>query len=495
MDIDAEITEKLAYFYDKPYEFVMWAFPWGGKGTILENRKGLRDWQKDYLIALGEEVRKRGFDGKNPVDPIRFITASGHGIGKSMLCAVIILWIMCTRPFCRGTVTANTSDQLNSKTWAELAKWYNLFLLKDMFTYRNTRGSMVLYENAHKDTWFCKATTCKEENSEAFAGQHAENSTSFYIFDEGSAVPDKIYEVAEGGLTDGEPMQLVFGNPTRNTGTFHDAFTQYEHRWVTRSVDSRDVEGAINPKLAEEWAEDYGEDSDFFKVRVRGLFPSAGSFQLIPNHLVELAYGKFLREEEYKFSPVILGVDVARYGDDASVIVLRQGLMSKVLNVYRGMDLMTMASMVAHYEGKYNANAVFIDIGMGAGVIDRLRQLGHTPIEVAFGSRSKNPQAKNKRAEMWIAMRDWLQSGGSIPKNMDLSRELTAQEYFFQGDADTLQLVAKKDMKLISGNSPDIADALACTFAEDIATTNVEEDYYGLINKTNKCKVDFDLFN
>ena len=147
-------------------------------------------------------VRERGFDGVDAVSPIRMATASGHGIGKSTIVGWLVCWIMSTRPHCIGTVTANTFVQLQTKTWSAIAKWKELCITSHWFEMTGT----TMYHKEAPKTWFASAQTCREENSEAFAGQHAANSTSFYIFDEASAVPDKIWEVAEGGLSDGEPM-------------------------------------------------------------------------------------------------------------------------------------------------------------------------------------------------------------------------------------------------------------------------------------------------
>jgi len=477
---------------------------WDGKMTLFRIKR-----KQDKLTCPKEErYHRKWIERIEPIGNFNGICFSVEGelyqtknfnvTHNSCLTSWIILWTMATRPYCKGTVTANTSDQLNAKTWSELAKWHHLFLLEDNFTYRNTRGNMVIYQTHNKDEWFCKATTCKEENSEAFAGQHAANSTSFYIMDEGSAVPDKIYEVAKGGLTDGESHMHCFGNPTRNSGAFREMFSTQSHRWITRSIDSRTVEGAINMELADQWEEDYGEDSDFFRVRVKGMFPSAASNQLIPTDLVEYCAGRHLREEQYSFAPKIIGVDVARYGGDSSVISLRQGLFLQVLNSYKSIDLMTLANMVAQYEDDNNANAVFIDVGMGAGTIDRLRQLGRSPVEVAFGGKSTNKQCLNKRAQMWWEFKEWMESGGSIPNDPVLKKELIQQEYFFNAH-DKIQLVSKEDMKRIGLDSPDTSDSCVLTVAESVKGQQLQkDDIYSRILKSqqtpNKSRTDFDIF-
>ena len=183
-------------------------------------------------------------------------------------------------------------------------------------------GSRI-YHKQFKESWFCSAQSCKEDNSEAFAGQHAATSTSFYVFDEASAVPDKIHEVAEGGLTDGEPMFFMFGNPTRNRGAFHKAtFGLDRKRWIVRTIDSRTCKFS-NKDLIAEWVADKGEDSDFVRVRVRGLPPAVDDAQFIDLQRIADAQKRqvFVLDDE----PLIAGVDLAWGGDDENVIRFRRG--------------------------------------------------------------------------------------------------------------------------------------------------------------------------
>lgn len=234
---DIQIAEVISETYNDPLTFVLLAYPWGEPGE-LAGFKGPDHWQRQFLEDLGAEVRARGFGGIHAVAPIRMATASGHGIGKSTLVAWIVNWIMSTRPHCQGTVTANTYQQLETKTWAAILRWNHLSVTSPWFLTTGTR----IYHRDHPSTWFCAAQSCREENSEAFAGQHAATSTSFYLFDEASAIPDQIFDVAEGGLTDGEPMIFLFGNPTRNTGKFYRAaFGSDRNRWkVTSTSGARD---------------------------------------------------------------------------------------------------------------------------------------------------------------------------------------------------------------------------------------------------------------
>lgn len=462
-----ELADTLADFYEDPYGFVMWAFPWGEPGTTLENESGPRLWQERFLKRWGMLIKERGFIGLEPVDPIQMARASGHGIGKSALSAWIILFLMSTRPHSKGVVTSNTSDQLKTKTWGELAKWRTLCVTGQLFEYNNSKGNMNLYHVKHKDTWRVDALTCREENSEAFAGLHAANSTPWYLFDEASNVPDKIWEVAHGGLTDGEPMWFVFGNPTRNNGKFRECFGRNRHMWDTEQIDSRDVKGT-NKELFAKWAEAYGEDTDFFRVRVKGMFPRSAVRQLISELLIEGAMGRHIHKSDYVFAPRVLGVDCARYGDDKCTVYLRQGLASKKLGEYRNIDTMHLAGLVAGFEDRFKTLATFVDEGgLGAGVVDRLRQLGRNPIGVNFAAASNRKECANKRAQIWCDMRDWLSSGGAISDDRDLRDDLVNQEYFYDAK-NRIQLVKKEDMKKLGLASPDDGDGLALTFAEPV---------------------------
>jgi hypothetical protein len=469
-----------AYLYDKPLAFVLFAFDWDRDPSLqvvklpepwsdgYDSEFGPDTWACNLLDHIGGEVAQRAFNGRDAVDAIRCAVSSGHGIGKSAFTGWLINWIMATRPNARGVVTANTAPQLESKTWSELAKWTKRSLFGDWFNVTTGRGSMRMVAAGFEESWRCDAQTCREENSESFAGLHAADSTPFYLFDEASAIPAKIWEVAQGGMTDGEPMWFAFGNPTRLGTTFYDAFTTASHRWHTQVVDSRTVQ-ITNKQQIQNWIDDFGIDSDFVKVRVRGVFPSASSLQFIPHDLVEDAMEREV--EVSRDEAVIVGVDVARFGGDRSCIFTRKGrdgryyppiLLDKV-------DLMTLASVVADHINllkRVHSNVIVaIDGGgVGGGVIDRLRQLGFSPIEVQFGSKANDLRRyANKRAEIWSLMKEWLK-GGALPKRDDIVSDLVNVEYSYT-TADSILLESKQSMKARGLPSPDIADAIALTFA------------------------------
>lgn len=458
------LIDEIAKRVDDPLAFVLFAFPWGS-GELGEH-PGPDTWQIDILTAIR--------DGLVSVQgAIQTAVASGHGPGKSALVAWLILWAM-TRPDTKGVVTANTEVQLRTKTWSELAKWHRLCICKHWFIF--TATALYSADPDHEKTWRIDAIAWSERNTEAFAGLHNQGNRILVVFDEASAIPDVIWETTEGALTDKDTQIIwaTFGNPTRNTGRFRECFGRFRHRWLTRQIDSRTARLTNKEQIAE-WVADYGEDSDFVRVRVRGVFPRAGSMQFIPSDIVDAAVLR--RPDTYLSDPVVMGVDVARFGDDQTVIVIRRGrdAQTEPWLKLRNQDTMTVAARVVELAQKHRPDAIFVDGGgVGGGVIDRLRMLKQPVIEVQFGGaadRSHDTQEgatvyANKRAEMWGTMRDWLR-GGAIPNDPELLADLTGIEYgyaMFSG-RDAIQLEKKADMKKRGLASPDNGDALALTFA------------------------------
>ena len=462
-DHDAKLAQLLAKCGTDPLAFVMAAFPWG-EGELADHA-GPDQWQKDVLTRI-----KTG--AADPGQAIRQAVASGHGIGKSALVAWIILWALATRVDTRGIVTANTEAQLRTKTWAELAKWHRLSLCRHWFQY--TAQSLHSADPAHEQTWRMDAIPWSKSNPAAFAGLHNQGNRVLLIFDEASEIDDVIWEVTEGALTDAdtEIVWLAFGNPTRNSGRFRECFGRFRHRWATAQVDSRQAR-LTNKTIIDQWIGDYGEDSDFVRVRVKGQFPRAGSMQLISLETVEAASAR--APETTPFDSLVMGIDVARFGDDQSVLCFRRGRDARIVppERYRGLDTMQLAARAANLIAQYQPDAVFVDeTGVGGGVVDRLRQLGHSIVGVNFGSKPDGAVdgelVANKRAEMWCRLRSWLAGGGAIANDPDLIADLTGVEYGYTVHNEIL-LEKKDDMKKRGLASPDAGDALALTFAYPVA--------------------------
>lgn len=466
-----ELAERIGEFRYSPLDHALFAYPWE---TEALPQSGPRTWQREMMLEIEEHLSSE----RTRHQPLRIARASGHGIGKSAGMGMVNKWALDTCVDARIVITANTEGQLLTKTSPEIAKWNGLSITSDWF--RENAMSIVSTETGHSKSWRTDLVTWSEKNTEAFAGLHNMGKRIVLLMDEASAISDKIFEVALGALTDEdtEILWLAFGNPTRNTGSFRAAFGKDRTLWSPKQIDSRTVEGTNKDYLAQLVAT-YGEDHDIVRVRVRGMFPSASSMQFIPQALVEAAVER-PAPDRLASDPLIYGVDMARFGDDTSVLAKRCGrdARSRPWKTWDHMDSMTIASDIALEARREHPDAIMVDAGnIGGAVIDRLRQLiPDVPImEVWFGGGGGETEldplitvkTANKRATIWTKMRHWL-TRGCIPDEERLASDLVGPEYGFNG-YDAILLEKKADMKKRDLPSPDWADALACTFAEPVA--------------------------
>lgn len=453
---DIRLAEELAVFSDDPYGYVMAAWPWGVPGTALEHKDGPDYWQREALEDIGSQIKLVNA-GLQP--NVRLAVASGHGVGKTALVSWLIHWFTALHPNPQCVVTANTQNQLSSKTWRELNKWNAIAVNGHWFEWTATRFTM----REAPGTWFATAVPWSKNKSESFAGTHEE--FVFILFDEASGIDDIIWEVCEGAMTTRGAMWVAFGNPTRNVGRFRQCWTKFRTRWHTMNVDSRRAKMADKQQI-KAWLEDWGEDSDFFKVRVRGEFPGASSTQFISSDIVNKAVARSIDIKTiHPMTPKLMGVDVARQGDDMSVISLRQGRKLLKQIKLRIPDTMQLASRIAAEIREWNPDSVFVDgTGIGAGVFDRLVQLGFENVfEVHNGEKADDDKVwYNCRAEMYGRMREWLKTA-DIPDDRELYDDLTSVE-FGSDDRERIKLEKKEDMKKRGLQSPDCADSLALTF-------------------------------
>jgi len=464
-------------------KFVLFSYPWGKRGTPLEHFKGPRTWQRDELQAITDHIRQNKIKILNNQKPIMYqsSTSSGRGIGKSSLTSWLVHWMATTRLGSTSIVTANTEQQLKSRTWAELGKWHTLSINSHWFE-KNTLSLKAapwfeeLLKNQEKiDTgyYYAQAQLWSEENPDAFAGVHNHNGI-LLIFDEASGIPAPIWSVSEGFFT--EPVLdrywFCFSNPRRNTGEFYETHHRHRAYWKRRNIDSRKVEGVDVTKL-QQIVDKYGEDSDEARVEVKGEFPRQGDKQFISRNIIEDAMNREVQEDPH--AALIMGVDPARYGDDTTVICFRQGRNARTVPPtvkMKGADNMQVANKCAELIAQYNPDAVCIDGGNGSGIIDRLREMGYKVFEVRFGSSPDEDQWADKRTEMWARMRDWL-GDSCLPLDRDLADDLAGPEYKFSGSGDRIKLEAKEEMKKRGLASPDYADALACTFSVKVARKDI----------------------
>lgn len=473
----AEEAEKFAEwvlsFQNRPLDFALTMWPWGEKDTPLEHRT-LEDWQFNLLLDLQTrlladepEEAKAALEGRMHNMVYRYARPAGHGVGKTAGFAIIVHWFASTHPNGQGVITASTESQLQTKTWRELRKWQELALNGWMFEWTATKYK----HRGRPETWFVSAIPWSETNSSAFAGTHEK-----YVligFDESSGIAPKIWETIEGALTTGKCFFFAFGNPVEPEGGFFDVCNQFAHRWNIETLDARSVSFA-NLKEIQAWIEDHGDDSDFVRVRVKGEFPRTSMNQFIDYDRVAAARKREIDWRDVpRSSPRLMGVDVARQGGDRNVITFRQGrkMHPRVIKFYER-DLMKVANTVARYIRELKPDVVYVDgVGIGAGVVDRLHQMGHDcVIEVQSGSKDGMDERQKKiygnlRALMWTRMRDWLATA-DIADDGDLAKDLTGPCGTYQKRTNLELIESKDDMRARGLSSPDSADSLALTFAE-----------------------------
>jgi hypothetical protein len=486
--VENPLAAQLARYRDDPLGYVQDVFPW--REGELRDDAGPDEWQKQFLIDLGAEVRKRGFNGYDPVEAVRMAVASGHGIGKGVVMAFIACWIMDTRPNSQGTVTANTFPQLSSKTWPTICRWRTLSVARDWW---QITGDSI-YHKESKDAfgvpqWFLRCQSSDETNSEAFSGQHKKDSTSYYLFDEASAIGAKIWEKADGGLTDGEPMFFAMGNPTRNTGEFHEiCFGFKRHRWNVRSIDSR-TSRFTNKLEIQKLIDDYGIDSDRVRYQVLGLPPNQDESQFIGKSEVRGAMERkvYVLGDE----PLVAGVDVADGGSAWFIVRFRRGLDGNPCapiriagsKCDRTMMISTLSRLlrdgvVLANGQRHSVAAMFVDSAFGAPICERLHTLGYGQVqEINFGGRSPDIHQENMRAFMWQRMKDWLERGSIDPNDTKLEIDLTGPGWH-HNKLNKLVLESKEHMRADRGApSPDDGDALALTFAATVAPVSSDYEY------------------
>ena len=402
----------------------------------------------------------------------RIAIRSGHGVGKSTLLAWTILWFHTTRRYAKTACTAPTSHQLSDVLWAELSTWLGRFRdlhppLGRCWDLNSEKFSLV---DSPADN-FAVARTARTEKPEAFQGFHSQNM--LLIADEASGVPEPIYEAGIGAMSTIGAKTILTGNPTQPSGFFYDCFHSQRERWATMRVSSEDVpraRGHIEDVIAR-----YGKESNAYRVRVLGEFPTSADEQVIPLDLVEAAIARHGKISPIRSLRPVWGVDVARFGDDRTTLAKRRGnAMLEPVQSWRGKDLMQTCGLIADEYRKTDQTAhdelpseIIVDvIGMGAGVVDRLLEIGLPARGHNVGEgASVVDRYMRRRDELWFKGREWFQAADVVmPRDDALVAELVAPTYTFTSSGKIL-VEPKDETKKRLGASPDLADAFLLTLA------------------------------
>jgi hypothetical protein len=414
------------------------------------------DYQAEFLEAIARGERKMS-------------VRSGHGTGKSTSASWAMLWFVLLRFPNKVVVTAPTSSQLFDALFAELKRWINELPphLKPLLNPKSDRVELV---SASSEA-FISARTSRAETPEALAGVHSENV--LLVVDEASGVPEKVFEAAAGSMSGHNATTLLLSNPTRSSGTFFESQTRLSKSWWTRRWSCVDSP-LVSVEFVDEMRERYGEDSNAFRIRVLGEFPLADDDTIIPFHLADSAIHRDI-EITPDIKP-IWGLDVARFGADKTALCKRYGNVVTEIRAWQGLDLMqTVGRVMAEYESlppSSQPSEILVDsIGVGGGVVDRLRELG-APVRGINVSEapSMGNTYMNLRSELWFKAKGWLEDRScKLPKDDQLLAELTAIRYSFTSSG-KMKAESKDEMRKRGLKSPDLADALCLTMASDAAT-------------------------
>lgn len=403
-----------------------------------------------------------------------------------------------------GAAVSITQTNLRDNLWKEFAKWQALSpYLSACFTWQAER----IFANAHPATWFLSArswpkSASPDEQGKTLSGLHG--NFVLALIDESGGIPPTVLRAAEQALSTrprfGKILQA--GNPISLEGMLYAAASQLRHQWHIIRVTGDPLDPKRSPRIDAVWAQEqidtYGRDNPWIKSYLLGMFPDASINSLLSPDEVEVALGRHLREDQYNWAQKRLGVDVARYGDDRTVIFPRQGLASfnpVVMRHQRNSAVsVDIANRVMAAKAKWGSELELFDAtgGWAAGAVDVMRSNGCSPIDVQFAAPALDPRYANRRAEIWFGMAKWVQEGGALPNLPELVAELTTPTYTFQKGKFLLE---DKDLvKKRIGRSPDLADALALTFGMvDMPAQNSLEALV-LASQRSQAKTEFDPY-
>lgn len=453
----ADIGAAIDYYYDKPAAFfqdVLFMDP--------------DDWQNEVLEDLAKHSKVS--------------VRSGQGVGKTALEAGSIIWFLTCRPYSKVIATAPTMQQLYDVLWAEVAKWLNNSLIKDLLKWTKTKIYMV----GDEERWFATAKTAtKPENMQGFHEDHM-----LIVVDEASGVADPIMEAILGTLSGFDNKLLMCGNPNKLEGVFYDSHNIDRDKYKTHKVSSFDSKRTSKENI-QMLLDKYGENSDVARVRIYGDFPKGALDSLISMETVELAVKTEISKADIKNSEIFhIGVDVARFGDDSTVLVPRISNKAFPYKKYHKQDTMETTGnvlklakkLMKKYPNLVKGIIKVDDTGVGGGVTDRLKEvvkqdrLPYEIVPVNNGSSATDDYYFNLGTQLWGHLKELLEENMTnniqdkevivqFPNDPVLIKELSNRKYKITSRG-KLMLESKKEMKERGVGSPDVADALALAFYE-----------------------------
>lgn len=473
-EVEREAEARLAAWREPPY---------GACRFVQEEFGATPDpWQEKLLVAF--------------LDPgiQRISLQACAGPGKTCGMAWCALYFLGTQvsyeggayEHPKGLATSITGDNLRDNLWAELSKWLQRSpYLRAAFRWTAQR----IFERANEATWFLAARSwpksgTAEEQGRTFSGLHGRNV--LVVVDESGAIPTPVLRAGEQALPNTRFGKILQGgNPISLEGMLREAATRLRHQWHILRItgDPADPEAWVHsPRVATvapgqqapaDWAREqiaaYGYDNPWVRVYVRGEWPEASINTLLTLEEVTRAQERELAPGDYQWAQKRLGIDVARFGDDRSVIFARQGPNARVNGspvILRQVPTTDIAARVYQAKAKWRSDLEFVDDTghWGHGVLDQLRAAGTSPHAVVFHAPALSPRYRNRRAEMWLSMAEAVKANVALPAHIpELLAELITPTYTFVGGA--FQLEDKDQIKKRLGRSPDLADALALTYA------------------------------
>lgn len=464
----AELAEETLRRYLQPdgaYIFVMEQFFSDLPAICRPSDRQPDEWQKDFLLDFGALTESGEALYK------RMLAVACKGPGKTALEAWLGWYFLATRPHCKVPCISITGGNLKDGLWAEFKKWQNRSaFLTASFTWYAER----IVNNDHPETWWASKRSWSPDADTStqatdIAGLHEDYL--LWLIDECSDMPQGVVDAALAALSGGiETRVVMMGNATQTDGPLWNACTTEKDRWriirITGDPDDPKRSPRIDIEEARREIAQKGRDDYRVRVNILGQFPDKAADKLIDARVVDSAMGRDLADAAFMYEPKVLAADVARYGDDDSMLCRRQGRVTFTLTEYSQLATDELGDRIIATAQNWGADGVFVDgTGVGGGVVDHMRRANFRDVrEVHNAEKAIDPaRFENKRAECYWLAKEWLEAGGCLPNDVRLGDELKAPKFWYRKGRICIE--PKEDIKARLGRSPDRADAFVLTFA------------------------------